>query len=214
MSGMPLLALLLLQAADVPVRVALETKGSGCAEVRLSASASRRQAHVNEGQVFVSKSGAWSAAKGWELVLTGVPVGRRLLLATWSRRSTSEGRDVPTHYVDARWIDVQAAPPETALEIAPSRSGTVVVEPAEGVARAGVSFVPADVDGSVPDWSQRPEGPAFSAPLRDGRAVFPGMKPGRYLFYPTGEHPDRPAPTVTRLVEVKAGETVRAPLGR
>lgn len=201
-----ILPLSLLLAQDLQAKVVLKTgEGTGDVELWTTGARVRKRLPVLDSRLFLFEG---RPAEG-TLRLVDIPPGPRLLLAAWRR-------DVATHYVDARWIDRK--PGDTAathvLTIEPAVSGAAEITPAEGVARAGVAFIPADVEGRVPAWAERPEGPAFTEPLKDGKAVFKGMKPGRYVFYPAIDHPDRPAPTVMTAVEIQAGVTVQAALGR
>jgi len=200
-----LLAASLLLAQDLRVNVVVKTgEGSGNVELWTTGAKARKSLLVLDSRLFLIAGRPVETT----LRLSDIPPGPRLLLAAWRE-------DVATHYVDARWIDRKPGDTDAThvLTIEPAVSGAAEITPAEGVARAGVAFIPADTAGRVLTWAERPEGPAFTEPLKDGKAVFQGMKPGRYVFYPVIDHPDRPAPTVMREVEIKAGVTCRATLG-
>jgi hypothetical protein len=201
-----LLAVGLLLAQEIQAKVVLKTgEGIGHVELWTTGARTRKSLAVLDSRFFFSEN----RPRETTIRFPDIPAGPRLLLAAWRK-------DVATHYIDGRWIDRK--PGDTAVEhtltLEPALSGAAEITPAEGVARAGVAFIPADVDGRVPAWTERPEGPAFTEPLKDGKAVFKGLKPGRYVFYPAIDHPDRPAPTVMTAVEIKAGVTVQAALGK
>jgi outer membrane lipoprotein-sorting protein len=124
---------------------------------------------------FDLKKLAWNPKLGMTYGFKGVRPGKRLVYLHWGER-----------YFDWRWIDVKegigATTAEIDLTLEPSSVGSVEVKVA-GPAVERVMFVPADDEGRVPSWSTRLVGKGVTATVKDGKALFNGMRPGKYVFY-------------------------------
>jgi hypothetical protein len=171
-------------------------------------------------EVFGSGVGpcGWDAERRAISFRFKIPSQQKLTTIAWSM---DKGGSVhtPTHYLDWRW-DPEAVKgkrdtvTEYSFFIEPAVSGTAEITLGIGVHSERVSFLPADAKGEIPDWSQTRVGATFEEPVSaEGKAVFKGMKPGRYVFYPTAEFLPTGQPGMTVSVEVKARETVKAVLG-
>jgi hypothetical protein len=145
--------------------------------------------------------------------------GHYLSTVAWARTVDSQLEDVQTHYVDGRWHRIHPSGSRETVEalefvITPAITGDVEIALGEGVRIDLISFLPADAKGEIPDWSQTRVGGTFEERVSDvGKAVFKGMKPGRYVFFPTSGFLPTGQPRMTVSVEVKAKETVKAVLG-
>lgn len=128
---------------------------------------------------FDLKKLAWNPKQGMTYGFKEVRPGRRIVYVHWGDR-----------YFDWRWIDVKegagATTAEIDLTLEPSSVGSVEVQVA-GPAAERVMFVPADDEGKVPSWSPRLVGKGVTATVKDGKALFNGMRPGKYVFYAADE---------------------------
>lgn len=220
------LLVLLLQAAapatsDVKGRILLKTGAThGSLDVRVG----------NEGAVFpildaeplmMTTFGplTWDETKGLSFHYKTLPAGKRLLLAAWRIKGAPSARGDTgkhTHWMDWQWVEVKPPQPkatssEIVLTVEPVVAGDVEISLTGGVAAESVSFIPADAEGKVPNWDERKLGTAFHEKVADGKAVFKGMKPGKYVFFPATEAAGAPSPQTA--VEVKAKAVTQATLG-
>lgn len=162
------------------------------------------------------RSFVWDAPGGPTFHFKSLQPGRRLITAAWSLEgppSATEDTRKFTPYVAWRWFDPAHPPKEDiVLLIEPGVRGDAEVTLAPGVVAESVSFMPCDDEGKVPDWSERRRHGHFTAPVRDGRASFKGMKPGRYVFFPTPDTLFMDAPPLLVGAEVKENALVQAKL--
>jgi hypothetical protein len=105
--------------------------------------------------------------------------------------------------VEAKVPDPQKPSPELALLVQPSVSGAVEVLLGAGLTCDSVSFMPADADGRVPTWDDYRGGPTYSEKVVGGKALFKGMKPGKYVFYPTRDLAATGAPEASGAATVR-----------
>ncbi len=160
-------------------------------------------------KLFSGKSWGWltyDVKSGFTYRIPNVPQGKHLLYVTWQPKR---------HYMDWRWIYVKepkpaSTIPEIDFTMEPDVCGTVELSLAAGMETGEVSFMPADEQGRVPDWSHPPHGSFVTEKVVDGKAVFRGLRPGKYVFYPAlTDRSDPKAPEVRVSAEVKAKETAR-----
>jgi len=152
----------------------------------------------------------WGEAKGLTFHYKKLAPGMRLITVAWRLNGAPSARvdtSLRTHYVDWRWVDTtpsdpKETSPEIVLTIQPSACGDAEVTLDPGISADSVSFMPCDGQGKVPSWDDRRGGPAFTEKVRDGKAMFKGMKPGKYAFYPTLDLLATGAPTVLAVGEV------------
>ncbi|HEX7900267.1 MAG TPA: hypothetical protein VF950_21040 [Planctomycetota bacterium] len=220
------LCLALLQAAggEISGRVVLKTgEADGALEVRGGGlrGGSGAGFPIIDGKVPLARDFgvcSWDPDKGLRLHSRNLPPGHRLVTAAWKKRvAPPESREI-THYMDWRWVEVKApnakeTVSEVVLTIEPSVSGEAEVTLAAGVAADAVAFIPADAQGKVPDWSERRFGPAFTEAVAGGKAVFRGLKPGRYVFFPAYDPLDEGPPGVFAAAEVPAQGVAKIALG-
>jgi hypothetical protein len=227
-----LLAVLLAQTAPAPqdeVRgcAVLKTKSTdGSVEIRVGGSA-----QVDRGSALPvvdskipglkgSKLWTWDDERGLLLHLRKLPPGVHLVTIAWFLQgppSATEDTSIPTHYVASTWLNIKApedgqSVPEFVLTVEPSVSGTVEVQAGSGLEAGSISFLPADDEGKIPHWDLYRTGPCFSEKVAEGKAVFKGMKPGKYVFYPTREAVARGLPPATVTAEVRANAITRVTL--
>jgi hypothetical protein len=156
------------------------------------------------------KSFSWDN-QGLAFHFLKLPSGMRLVTVAWRLAGppdATKDTSISTHYVDWKWVeakvpDPQKPSPELALLVQPSVSGAVEVLLGAGLTCDSVSFMPADVDGRVPTWDDYRGGPAYSEKVAGGKALFKGMKPGKYVFYPTRDLGATGAPEASGAATVR-----------
>ena len=117
----------------------------------------------------------WHPKNGLRYGIFDVPAGTHLVFFHHGHR-----------YFDWRWVEIKADPrstvPEIDFTLQPSLTGKVAVTVADPTIER-VLFALADDQGTVPKWSIRLVGKSLSEDVKDGKALFSGLRPGKYVFY-------------------------------
>jgi hypothetical protein len=145
----------------------------------------------------------WDPDRGFGFRFKKVRSGLRLVYARWRQ----------TNYFDWKWVEVrEGASDPVALELRPSVNGAVELACPGMADGARVAFALPDASGKTGSWGAQPRAWEAGADVKEGKAVFAGLRPGRYVFYPALPEGNAGAPDVVVTVDVRAGETGRGTL--
>jgi hypothetical protein len=149
----------------------------------------------------------WEPKKGLTFQVHNTAPGWHVVATNWQ-----EG-----HYHDWKWFEVHedqerktASEINLTIDLSVTGSAEVTVTPSnEG---SSVSFMFADDEGKVPAWWPRPTGDPVSESVKKGKAVFKGLRPGKYVFYVPPLVDSTDPPSITVGAEVKAHAMTRIEL--
>jgi hypothetical protein len=149
----------------------------------------------------------WDPKSGFTFRFKDVRPGRRLVYARWRE----------SRYFDWAWVDVSsssagAEPAKLALRLDPDVHGIAEVACPGAPDGALVAFALPDTEGKTGSWGTQPRSWECGAAVVSGIAVFKGLRPGRYVFYPALPEGNVGIPGSSAPAEVRAGETARITL--
>jgi hypothetical protein len=141
----------------------------------------------------------WEPKKGLTFHVNNTAPGWHVVATNWQ-----EG-----HYYDWKWFEVPEDPErktesEINLTIDPSVTGSAEVTVRPSKEGSPISFMFANDAGKVPSWWPRPIGDPVSESVKNGKAVFKGLHPGKYVFYVPPPVDSIDPPKIAVGAEVKA----------